>query len=356
VVNSANGSTITSRQLAGFCKEAREIISEYEKHGWIFRLSSKGHAIGRSPSGSRTASVSRKLPLRTLKNSQAQLERDLREDIIEVAAGALSPRGMDELVNGVPVDELSDPVDQVVARGLGKKLRNLDTETSRRTGPGQTLPQGNGYPKATASSPARPTKEKPPVKSASKKGPSLDPSQSPAAQAPAASSLADSPLPESAAQPSAAPIANEEKRPHSRTALAVGSVIDGQWTIREFECIRCGGRFSNARKAGQHARRCTATPNSTGTPAGDTAGGHVQSQAPAQRGEGGSQDSPVIDLAAVEQTLSQVRALVAPDLVARNAELEAENQELRRRIERISDDLSAVRGLLAGIGGSDSDI
>ncbi len=66
--------------LGGFSAESAALIREYESHGWTFRVSSKGHAIGRAPDGEETTSIGRNLSRanRSQQNAEAPLRRWLR--------------------------------------------------------------------------------------------------------------------------------------------------------------------------------------------------------------------------------------------------------------------------------------
>jgi hypothetical protein len=103
--------------LNGFTKDARRIIGEYEKAGWEFHLSNRGHAIGRSPVSTRTCSVPKNLgAARALKNAEGDLARNLRRDAAERAVQAIS----DETV---VKQEPTSPADAILLRGVAKKVQ-----------------------------------------------------------------------------------------------------------------------------------------------------------------------------------------------------------------------------------------
>jgi hypothetical protein len=66
--------------LGGFSAESTALIREYESHGWTFRVSSKGHAIGKAPDGAETTSIGRQLSPanRSQQNAEAPLRRWLK--------------------------------------------------------------------------------------------------------------------------------------------------------------------------------------------------------------------------------------------------------------------------------------
>lgn len=68
-------------EYPGFDAASLALIAEYESHGWTFRVSSRGHAIGRSPDGEATCSIARRMASanRTRQNSEADLRRWLRQ-------------------------------------------------------------------------------------------------------------------------------------------------------------------------------------------------------------------------------------------------------------------------------------
>lgn len=49
---------LTARDVRKFDQRARDLIFEAQEYGWTFRISSRGHAIGRAPDGRSTFSVS----------------------------------------------------------------------------------------------------------------------------------------------------------------------------------------------------------------------------------------------------------------------------------------------------------
>lgn len=77
----------------GFSREALELIHLYESYGWTFTVSSKGHAIGRAPSGGETCSIARRLAPgnRAHQNATAAFRRWEREYTKEQAMTA--PKG-----------------------------------------------------------------------------------------------------------------------------------------------------------------------------------------------------------------------------------------------------------------------
>jgi hypothetical protein len=66
--------------FSGFSAEAKALLAEYESHGWTFRVSSKGHAIGKAPDGEETVSIGRQLSRanRSQQNAEAPLRRWLK--------------------------------------------------------------------------------------------------------------------------------------------------------------------------------------------------------------------------------------------------------------------------------------
>lgn len=71
---------LTREDVSGFDKTMAEIVLEMGEHGWVGRMSSKGHAIMRAPDGTCTHSVSRdSLKGRSGKNTRAVFERWKRE-------------------------------------------------------------------------------------------------------------------------------------------------------------------------------------------------------------------------------------------------------------------------------------
>lgn len=75
----------------GFHKDAKEIIASLEDAGVVFRLSSKGHAIGQAPYGLGSTSVPRKFTGRGRANCQAQADRMLKRIKDHEAAFAPTP-------------------------------------------------------------------------------------------------------------------------------------------------------------------------------------------------------------------------------------------------------------------------
>jgi len=70
----------------GFTRPAIEIIRRYEEHGWTFTVSSKNHAIGKSPDGVSTTSIARRLTTgnRSYQNALSTLNRWERAQVVPV--------------------------------------------------------------------------------------------------------------------------------------------------------------------------------------------------------------------------------------------------------------------------------
>ena len=64
-------------RLSGFSREKAELIRQMEDDGWTGRISSRGHALLRSPDGTASCSVSPKVgsPTRDRGNSQMIYKR-----------------------------------------------------------------------------------------------------------------------------------------------------------------------------------------------------------------------------------------------------------------------------------------
>ena len=107
----------------GFDRESRDLISEAEGWGWTFRLSSKGHAIGKAPDGRTTMSVTpRQSKARTGRNQRAEFERWVRE--WTRARAASMAESMTPIVESAEF-ALLDPADQVMARAAVKKSKEV---------------------------------------------------------------------------------------------------------------------------------------------------------------------------------------------------------------------------------------
>lgn len=73
---------LTREDVPGFDKTMTEIVLEMGEHGWVGRLSSKGHAIMRAPDGVTTHAVSRdSLRGRSGRNTRSTFERWKREHL-----------------------------------------------------------------------------------------------------------------------------------------------------------------------------------------------------------------------------------------------------------------------------------
>lgn len=94
--------------LTGFDKTATALVLEASEHGWIGRLSSKGHAIMRAPDGETTMSVSRdSLRGRSGRNARAYFDRWLRaqedpEQQVEPPTGPDTPQIEEKTGQGAP--------------------------------------------------------------------------------------------------------------------------------------------------------------------------------------------------------------------------------------------------------------
>ena len=106
----------------GFSSESRAIISELENYGWTFRVTKRGHAIGRAPDGVTTASVPMTLSRanRSQQNTMAVLNA-WRRKVIEAAAQT----GLDKIADATYLhDGPPDPViDEVLDRARRKRAR-----------------------------------------------------------------------------------------------------------------------------------------------------------------------------------------------------------------------------------------
>lgn len=328
--------------LAGFSNEAADIVRKYEAAGWVFRLSSKGHAIGRSPVTDQTCSVSRRAGGRVLKNALAQMERDLGHDNIKKRLKALSEEGWAEILAGVPLSELSDPNDQIIARGIDRKVvEEMASELNA------TIEQ---------------------VKEEYEKDAEI------------ALEILNAPF---------------EKRPHSQTAIAVGKTVRGTFRIVHYECRRCGEQFDKARSVGQHWRTCNGNGNvalpttspdgqprvrpeagtrgpdkpkelvraaepSAEVESGDVADGVVEpaGHAPAAEPEPVSESTPPASVVLVEPAddpsiIAKIRELVAPELQIEVELLREENARLRAAISRFTSDFGALREIVDTVDLSD---
>lgn len=113
-----------------FSREAREIIKRLEDQGWTFRVSSNGHAIGKSPEGSHSISVAPRLSARNraYQNTLAEVRRweKASAEATQAAEGLIQERGpevqalgtvLEALVSGVEYDPV---LDGVLANAAGK--------------------------------------------------------------------------------------------------------------------------------------------------------------------------------------------------------------------------------------------
>lgn len=106
--------------LGGFDANAKKIITTLEGYGWVFEVSSKGHAVGKAPDGVTTASIARRLTRanRSQQNAEATVkrwERHLEVQRLGKATEAL-------LVPGTGYDPV---VDGVIAAGVEKRVAAL---------------------------------------------------------------------------------------------------------------------------------------------------------------------------------------------------------------------------------------
>lgn len=103
--------------LGGFDAAAKKIITTLEGYGWVFEVSSKGHAVGKAPDGETTTSIARRLTRanRSQQNAEAVVKRWERQ----MEAQALTQqvgRAIDSVKSG-PITIL----DEVVVAGATKK-------------------------------------------------------------------------------------------------------------------------------------------------------------------------------------------------------------------------------------------
>lgn len=104
---------------SSFVQEAKDLIKDMTMEGWAFRLSSKGHAIGRAPAPSTlTVSISRSANLtnRGLQNAMAVFRRWIREQ-----AAQSQPQGMEALEAAYTASD-SPVVTAVITRGVARKM------------------------------------------------------------------------------------------------------------------------------------------------------------------------------------------------------------------------------------------
>lgn len=111
---------LTRADTRAFEDESWEIIDAAQQHGWKFRVSSKGHAIGRAPDGKTTLSVSpQNKGTSTRRNQRAPWERWLRQHQA-VADGA--QRALDAFATGLSqgamLERLDEIVDAMTANGV----------------------------------------------------------------------------------------------------------------------------------------------------------------------------------------------------------------------------------------------
>ena len=71
---------VTSRDLAAFDKEARELILDAQARGARVRISNRNHALVFGPNGSTAIARKTTSSGRSSKNGRAALERILREE------------------------------------------------------------------------------------------------------------------------------------------------------------------------------------------------------------------------------------------------------------------------------------
>lgn len=76
----AKNDKVTSRDLAGFDKEARKMILDAQERGARVRISNRNHALLYGPNG--TTAIARKTTssARSANNGRAAIERILREE------------------------------------------------------------------------------------------------------------------------------------------------------------------------------------------------------------------------------------------------------------------------------------
>lgn len=123
----------------GFSKEAKELIARLERQGWTFRLSSNGHAFGRSADGE-TMTISPRLSRanRSYQNTLADVkrwERTQREVDAVIDAGGPEVEALGTVLSATrPVD---DPV-------IGAVLEAAAQKHARRAmaEPATSLPRG----------------------------------------------------------------------------------------------------------------------------------------------------------------------------------------------------------------------
>jgi hypothetical protein len=107
--------------LGGFDANAKKIITTLEGYGWVFEVSSKGHAVGKAPDGTTTCSVARRLSRanRSQQNAEAVVKRWERH--LEVQKLGLSVEAL-----GADTGAIFDPViDGVIAAGVQKRVEAL---------------------------------------------------------------------------------------------------------------------------------------------------------------------------------------------------------------------------------------
>lgn len=274
----------------GFSKDAKRIIGEFEALGWTFTVSSKGHAIGRSPDGQTTESIAKNLSnARAKANAEASLRRAQRAaEMTGVLAesrqiiGALGGAG--RAANAVT--EPQTPTDAILVGALSKRAdRTFDA---------------------------------------------IDEEAADAAEQAALREAMES---------------EEVTRPHSRTANAIGRIVRGGFVPVHYECVKCGERYDTARGVGQHSRFCVRgnVPLPESRPDG------APRLAPPEQVAVEAEPVRVMPDPTPDPVLDQIRALVAPDLIAERDALRAERDHLAETLARVEADLDALRALADAI-------
>jgi hypothetical protein len=129
-----------AEQYQGFSKEAKQLIARLEEYGVTFRVSSKGHAIGKAPHDLGTISIGRKLSLhnRSQQNAESSAARIIQK--IKMYERTYAPDVNEKVQQiGRASEALLDTepgtiTDKIIMRGMERKADEI-VDAVRNTEP-----------------------------------------------------------------------------------------------------------------------------------------------------------------------------------------------------------------------------